>query len=104
MTGPAARGTERGTRAPSRLTGTQGAVGAILVVLALGLALRLILAYLLPGSGFGVDIGAFRAWAANLAAEGLRGFYQRDFFHDYTPGYLYVLWVIGMIGSAIGGV
>ena len=104
MTGPAARGTERGTRAPSGLTGTQGAVGAILVVLALGLALRLILAYLLPGSGFGVDIGAFRAWAANLAAEGLRGFYERDFFHDYTPGYLYVLWVIGMIGSAIGGV
>ncbi len=104
MTGPAARGTERGTRAPSGLTGTQGAVGAILVVLALGLALRLFLAYLLPGSGFGVDIGAFRAWAANLAAEGLRGFYQRDFFHDYTPGYLYVLWVIGMIGSAIGGV
>ena len=104
MTGPAARGTERGTRAPSRLTGTQGAVGAILVVLALGLALRLILAYLLPGSGFGVDLGAFRAWAANLAREGLNGFYLRDFFHDYTPGYLYVLWVIGMIGSAIGGV
>ena len=86
MTGPAARGTERGTRAPSRVTGTQGAVGAVLVVLALGLALRLIIAYLLPGSGFGVDLGAFRAWAANLASQGLNGFYQRDFFHDYTPG------------------
>ncbi len=104
MTGPAARGTERGTRAPSRLTGTQGAVGAILVVLALGLALRLILAYLLPTSGFGVDIGAFRAWAADLARQGLNGFYLRDFFHDYTPGYLYVLWIVGMIGSALGGV
>ena len=67
MTGPAAGGTERGTRAPSRATGTQGAVGAVLVVLALGLALRLIIAYLLPGSGFGVDLGAFRSWAANLA-------------------------------------
>ena len=63
MTGPAARGTERGTRAPSRLTGTQGAVGAVLVVLALGLALRLIIAYLLPGSGFEVDLSAFRVWA-----------------------------------------
>ena len=60
MTGPASGGTERGTRAPSRLTGTQGAVGAVLVVLALGLALRLIIAYLLPGSGFEVDLGAFR--------------------------------------------
>ena len=104
MTGPAARGTERGTRAPSRVTGTQGAVGAVLVVLALGLALRLIIAYLLPGSGFGVDLGAFRAWAANLASQGLNGFYQRDFFHDYTPGYLYVLWVLGLVGQALGGV
>ena len=70
MTGPATRGTERGTRAPSRVTGTQGAVGAVLVVLALGLALRLIIAYLLPGSGFGVDLGAFRVLGVNLASEG----------------------------------
>ena len=104
MTGPATGGTERGTRAPSRLTGTQGAVGALLVVLALGLALRLILAYLFPGSGFGVDLNAFRFWAADLAANGPHGFYDRDFFHDYTPGYLYVLWLIGVIGQAIGGV
>ena len=71
MTGPALGGTERGTRAPSRPTGTQGAVGAVLVVLALGLAFRLIIAYLLPGSGFGVDLDAFQFWAANLAAQGL---------------------------------
>src|SRR3954463_5291450 len=63
VTGPASAGTERGTRALSWATGTQGAVGAILVVLALGLGLRLIVAFLLPGSGFGVDLGAFRAWA-----------------------------------------
>ena len=104
MTGPATGGTERGTRAPSRLTGTQGAVGAVLVVLALGLALRLIIAYLLPGSGFEVDLGAFRYWASNLASEGLNGFYGRDFFHDYTPGYLYVLWLVGLVGNALGGV
>ena len=99
VTGPASRGTERGTRAPSRLTGTQGAVGAVLVVLALGLALRLIIAYLFPGSGFGVDLAAFQFWAGNLAAQGPHGFYDRDFFHDYTPGYLYVLWVLGLIGQ-----
>ncbi len=104
MTGPTIRGSERGTRAPSWVTGTSGAVGAVLVVLALGLALRLIIAYALPGSGFGVDLGAFRAWASNLATEGLFGFYERDFFHDYTPGYLYVLWVLGLVGEASGGV
>src|SRR6185369_11620138 len=104
VTGPATGGTERDTRAPSRLTGTQGAVGAVLVVLALGLVLRLIIAYLLPGSGFEVDLGAFRYWASNLASEGLNGFYGRDFFHDYTPGYLYVLWLVGLVGNALGGV
>ena len=95
MTGPASGGPERGTGAPTRATGTQGAVGAILVVLALGLALRLIIAYLLPGSGFEADLIAFRFWADNLARDGLDGFYERDFFHDYTPGYLYVLWLVG---------
>ncbi len=104
MTGPAIGGTERGTRAPTRLTGTLGAVGAVLVVLALGLVLRVIIARLLPGSGFGVDLGAFRFWASNLATEGFNGFYDRDFFHDYTPGYLYVLWLVGIVGNAAGGV
>ena len=86
MTGPAARGTERGTRAPSRVTGTQGAVGAVLVVLALGLALRLIIAYLLPGSGFGVDLGAFRAWAINLASQGLRRLLPARLLPRLHPG------------------
>ena len=104
MTGPANGGIERGTRAPTRLTGTQGAVGAVLVVLVLGLVLRLIIARLLPGSGFEVDLGAFRYWASNLASQGLNGFYGRDFFHDYTPGYLYVLWVVGIVGNALGGI
>ena len=104
MTGPAAGGTERGTGAPAQATGMQGAVGAVLIVLALGLALRLIIAYLLPGSGFEADLASFRYWASNLASEGLYGFYERDFFHDYTPGYLYVLWLVGSVGKAVGGI
>ncbi len=104
MTGPASGGLERGTGASTRATGTQGAVGAILVVLALGLALRLIIAYLLPGSGFEADLISFRFWADNLAREGLAGFYERDFFHDYTPGYLYVLWLVGQAGLLVGGI
>ena len=104
MIAPASGGLERGTGAPSRSTGTQGALGAVLIVLALGLALRVIIAYLLPGSGFEADLNAFRFWASNLATEGLSGFYERDFFHDYTPGYLYVLWLVGTVGDAIGGI
>jgi len=104
VTGPVSGGHERGTGAPARTTGTQGTVGAILIVLALGLALRLIIAYLLPGSGFKVDLGAFQFWATDLAQNGLSGFYERDFFHDYTPGYLYVLWLVGVVGQWAGGI
>ena len=68
-------------------------------MLVLGLALRFIIAYLLPGSGFKVDIDSFAFWASNLASEGPHGFYDRPFFHDYTPGYLYVLWLAGIVAN-----
>jgi len=72
------------------------------VLLALGLALRLIIAYaLLPGSGFGVDLGSFSGWATELAQNGPWGFYDRPGFVDYTPGYLYVLWGLGLASQAL---
>ncbi len=93
---------DRGTATPKR---SYQAVGALIAILILGLAFRLIIAYvLLPGSGFGADRGTFQAWAGDLAANGPPGFYQRVSFIDYTPGYLYVLWLIGVVGNAIGGI
>ncbi len=102
MTGPMAGEPVRGESAMH--AGTRDGVGSILILLALGLAFRVIIAYLLPGSGYANDIGAFQYWASNLASEGLHGFYGRDFFHDYTPGYLYVLWLVGTLGQTLGGV
>ena len=104
MTGPPGGGTERSTPTPSRSAGIPGAVVAIALVLAFGLALRFIIAYsLLPGSGFITDINSFRAWAGDLASGGLNGFYDRTWV-DYTPGYMYVLWLVGTVGNAIGGI
>ncbi len=72
------------------------------VLLALGLALRLIIAYvLLPGSGFKVDLGSFSGWAMELARNGPWGLYDRSIFVDYTPGYLYVLWGLGLISQGL---
>jgi len=104
VSGPATGEPGRGIETPKRTAGTRDAAGAILIVLALGLAARLILTQVLPGSGFGVDLQAFRFWAGNLAAEGPYGFYERDFFHDYTPGYLYILWGIGLLGQLTGNI
>jgi len=104
LTDPAAGEPDRGARAPARTSTTRGSASAIVILLALGLALRVIIAYLLPGSGFGVDLNAFRFWAGDLAQHGSFGFYERGFFADYTPGYLYLLWLVGIAGQALGGI
>ena len=74
------------------------------ILLALGLALRLIIAYVvLPGSGFKVDVVSFNGWAVELAKNGPFGIYDRPIFIDYTPGYLYVLWALGLVAQLLGG-
>ena len=54
----------------------------------------------LRGSGFDSDLNLFRFWADNLATEGPYGFYDRGFFADYTPGYLYALWPVGACATS----
>ena len=71
-------------------------------ILVLGLALRVfIAAFYMPLSGLSNDIGAFNAWGQRLASVGPAEFYAPDYFADYPPGYLYVLWVLGEIGAAL---
>ncbi len=104
--------TASGTGAPGRDTTTddasrRGFGREILAVIAIGLVLRLIMAYGvegLRGSGFGADLGLFRYWADLLAQYGPPGFYANASYADYTPGYLYALWPVGIVGQWIGGV
>ena len=102
MPGPAAgEGAPAGVEGRLRLRDVAVPLG---LIVALGLALRLIIAYvLLRGSGFGVDRASFNGWAGELAQHGPFGFYGRDIFVDYTPGYLYVLWLLGLVNSAVNG-
>ena len=101
-----------GSGAPGRETMTdetprRGIGWRILAIVAIGLVFRLIMAYGfsgLRGSGFDSDLGLFRFWAANLGDHGPFGFYDRGFFADYTPGYLYALWLVGVVGQFLGGV
>ena len=103
MSGPAAVPSGRGPGASQGSARSPAFTGPLLVLVALGLVLRLVLVILLPGSGFANDLASFQGWAANLAAQGPWGFYERPFFHDYTPGYLYVLWLLGYVGQLLGG-
>ena len=58
----------------------------------------------LQGSGFKNDLDLFRYWADVLARYGPPGFYANASFADYTPGYLYALWVVGLVGHLVGGI
>lgn len=80
------------------------AIPAIVVLLALGLFLRVIIAYgLFPGSGFPNDLSAFQVWANDIAQHGPVGFYSRQSFVDYPPVYLALLALISFVmGGNIG--
>ena len=80
---------------------TKGWTAALFLLAAF--ALRMVIAALVPG--YDVDIGCFRAWGNKMAESGPAGFYPPNdpfSFCDYPPGYMWVLWVLGLIGRALG--
>src|ERR687896_1752052 len=97
-----AAGAERVYRASGRSPRGSAAIPALVTLLLAGLALRLTIAYVLfPESGFATDISSFVSWALTLADVGPGGFYANAGFADYPPGYLYVLWMVGLAANAL---
>ncbi|TVY07233.1 phospholipid carrier-dependent glycosyltransferase [Paenibacillus cremeus] len=66
-------------------------------VLAIGLVIRVILAYRVVG--YEPDVTTFKSWAGQLASGGPGSLYRSGMFADYPPGYMYVLWLIGQLQS-----
>lgn len=50
---------------------------------------------------FNIDMTGWQAWAAKLAEVGPGNFYSENYFSDYFPGYLYILWILGEIYNLI---
>lgn len=73
-------------------------VPAIWPLLLIGFVLRIVLGAI-PGTGFDIDTGTFSAWSARLADLHPWNFYSPDYFSDYAPGYLYVLWLFGELDA-----
>ncbi len=74
-------------------------------VLGAGLALRLVLACIVfPGQGLVGDLNLFTSWATTLARVGPGGFYAAAGSANYPPGYMYVLWLVGIAGNAAAGI
>jgi Gpi18-like mannosyltransferase len=47
---------------------------------------------------FQLDMGTWLSWAHRLASSGFANFYSDTTWTQYTPGYLYYLWLIGKLG------
>ena len=102
MTSTPARGVDRVHGAPGRPPRTLDRIPALALVLLAGFVLRLTIAHILfPGSGFASDIGSFKGWATTLVEHGPGGFYASSGFADYPPGYMYVLWLVGLLADAL---
>lgn len=76
----------------------------IAILLIAGLALRLLLAYvLLPDSGHLGDMRYYSRWITALVSVGPGDFYAKT-AANYPPGYLYIFWLIGVVSRAIASV
>lgn len=70
---------------------------SVVLVTVLALIVRLIL---IPAPGHVTDIATFEAWMNTLIQYGPAGFYANASFVDYPPGYMIVLWLVGLLYHA----
>lgn len=69
--------------------------GVLIASVILALVIKVALSFL---PSFGFDMGSWLGWAGKLADAGPSNFYSGSDWTQYTPGYLYYLWLIGKLG------
>lgn len=72
----------------------------IIAACAIAFVLRVILAAVYKGHE--TDMNCFIGWSNAAFENGLGKFYTLDMFHDYPPGYMYVLYAIGALQKLFG--
>ncbi|MEL7609829.1 MAG: phospholipid carrier-dependent glycosyltransferase [Bacillota bacterium] len=70
------------------------------LLLAAGFVFRCALSLIFVGHS--TDIGCFLAWSNKLAADGPGTFYVSGMFADYPPGYMVVLYLLGLVSNLLG--
>lgn len=51
--------------------------------------------------GHNTDMSCFEGWSTQIFENGISAFYKSEGFHDYPPGYMYILYIIGWLKSLI---
>lgn len=67
---------------------------AFYILLIIGISLRLLF---INQAGFKFDVDAWAGWSQRLVELGFNNFYSEQVWTNYTPGYLYVLYFLGLI-------
>ena len=75
----------------------------LLVALAIAGGIAIVKFALLPWfDGYHNDIASYESWALQMASQGPARIYHSGYFLDYPPGYLYALWLAGIVAQAAG--
>lgn len=67
----------------------------IIAVMAAAFVVRVICAVMYKGHE--TDMNCFSGWSGIIFDGGISNFYSSEGFHDYPPGYMYILYIIGAI-------
>lgn len=88
-------------RRAGRLKNARIRKNALLFIgLSLALIVRLILSMLVRG--YNTDINCFSAWSERMFELGPAHFYAEDYFCDYPPGYMLLLWIPAALRRLFG--
>ncbi len=71
----------------------------LLIVMTLAVIVRVVMGGQMDG--YPVDIGCFQAWSLRMAEKTPVGFYSPEYFCDYPPGYMLLLWPVGLVLRAV---
>ncbi|MCK5129524.1 MAG: phospholipid carrier-dependent glycosyltransferase [Clostridiales bacterium] len=72
------------------------------LIIGIGVIIRIILAMSIRG--YPNDISCWLGWCNATASSGLFGVYELDIFIDYPPGYMYILYPLGLLMKLMGTV
>ncbi len=84
---------------PGKSNASYGGLG-IAEVLGISFVIKVICCSLYVG--FATDMNCFYSWANRAVEVGFGGFYTEEVFTDYPPGYVYILFGVGLLQKLFG--
>lgn len=79
----------------------QGQRNALYIVLAMAAGAIVHIICAVCYRGHATDMSCFSGWSDRIFSEGIGNFYTGGGFHDYPPGYVYIMYILGAVKSIL---